>query len=117
MMPVRIRRAIAALLLVSAPFAAITPAAAKKSEEETLMQLAAECGYVISQAEGEGSQMSHGSDTWNTIVSNVSQSTGLDARPYIEMAVAKYKRMQRKMGADYTFKRLKNRAQECNAQL
>lgn len=96
---------------------AASPLAAKESENETSMRQIAECGYVIYQVEREGIALEYGAETWDSIVTQVSQGTGLEARPYLEMAQAKYKRMERKMGADYAFERLKKRAQECNAQL
>lgn len=96
---------------------ATSPLAAKESENEQAMRQIAECGYVIYQVEREGVALQYGAETWDSIVTQVGQGTGLEARSYLEMAQAKYKRMERKMGADYAFKRLKKRAQECNAQL
>ncbi len=96
---------------------ALAPVHAKESENETMMRQVAECGYVVSQAENEGVALKHGAATWDSIVSQVSQGTGLDAKPYLEQARATYKRYERKMGADYAFKRLVNRANDCNDQL
>lgn len=96
---------------------ATSPLAAKESENEKSMRQIAECGYVIYQVEREGVALEYGAEMWDSIVTQVSQGTGLEARPYLEMAEAKYKRIERNMGADYTFERLKERAKECNAQL
>ncbi len=90
------------------------PLNAKESENETMMRQIAECGYVIGQVEGEGIALDYGTDTWNPIVSQVSQGTGLDAAPFLKIAEAKFKRIERKMGADYALKRLIKRAHECN---
>lgn len=83
---------------------------------EDLMKFATECAYVVSEVGQDAGTRSSGQD-WLSVLSSLSQKSGLDPVPYIDEAKAKYRRSSRKMGADWTFKRMKERARDCDQQI
>jgi len=104
--------ALASLSLLSLPCAG----QAKEFSEEDLVRIASECAYVITEVGADVGTRSTGQD-WLSVLNNLSQKTGIDPIPHIDAAKAKYRRSERKMGADYTFKRMKERARNCDEQI
>ncbi len=102
-----------ALSLVAMPCAA----QAEDMKPEKLVELLSECAYVVHEVGAEKAGIRYGSEQWQSVLAEVSQKAGIDPLPFLHQAKAKYERSAKKMGADWTYKRMIARAQDCDQQL
>lgn len=99
---------------------AVMPFAAQAEEEmkpEKLVEFVSECAYVVHKVGVDEGGLRHGSEDWQSVLAQVSEKAGIDPLPFLQQAKAKYERSAKKMGADWTYKRMIARAQDCDQQL
>ena len=94
-----------------------TPVSAKDPSPQQLLDMAVSCAYVVGIAEGNKVKMRYGAADWLDVVSRVEQMTGLDSDKSLNLAIAKYNRRARTMGADATLKYIKSSAQSCDREM
>lgn len=91
--------------------------AAKDPSPKKLMELSADCAYVVGVAEGNGAKLNYTSADWLTIIRLMEQSYGFNSDEAMKLARAKRERQARTMGADAAYKSMLRTAQSCDREM
>lgn len=105
-----------ALGLITA-LAAPASLGAKDPSPKKLMEMAADCAYVVGVAEGNGGKLNYTSADWLTIIRLMEQSYGFNSDEAIKLARAKRERQARVMGADEAYKSMLRTAKSCDREM
>lgn len=91
--------------------------AAKDPSPKKLMELSADCAYVVGVAEGNGAKLNYTSADWMTITRLMEQNYGFNSDEAMQLARAKRERQARVMGADKAYKSMLRTAQSCDREM
>lgn len=91
--------------------------AAKDPGPKKLMELSADCAYVVGVAEGNGAKLKYTSADWMTITRLMEQNYGFNSDEAMQLARAKRERQARVMGADKAYKSMLRTAQSCDREM
>lgn len=91
--------------------------AAKDPSPKKLMELSADCAYVVGVAEGNGVKLNYTSADWLTVARLMEQKFGFNSDEAMKLARAKRERQARVMGADEAFKSMLRTAQSCDREM
>jgi len=96
-----------------------TPAAlaAKDPSPKKLLELSADCAYVVGVAEGNGVKLNYTSADWLTVARLIEQKAGFNSDEAMKLARAKRERQARTMGADAAYNSMLRTAQSCDREM
>jgi|JI8StandDraft_2_1071088.scaffolds.fasta_scaffold432289_1 hypothetical protein len=91
--------------------------AAKDPSPKKIMEMAADCAYVVGVAEGNGVKLNYTSADWLTMTRLMEQNFGFNSDEAMQLARAKRERQARVMGADDAYKSMLRTAQNCDREM
>jgi hypothetical protein len=91
--------------------------AAKDPSPKKIMEMAADCTYVVGVAEGNRVKLKYTSADWMTVTRLLEQNYGFNSDEAMQLARAKRERQARVMGADQAYKSMLKTAQSCDREM
>jgi len=91
--------------------------AAKDPSPKKMMEMVADCAYVVGVAEGNGAKLNYTSADWLTIARLMEQKFGFNSDEAMKLARAKRERQARVMGADEAYQSMLRTAKSCDREM
>lgn len=91
--------------------------AAKDPSPKKLMEVSADCAYVVGVAESNGVKLDYTSADWLTFARLLEQKFGFNSDEATQLAIAKRNRQARVMGADEAYQSMLRTAKSCDREM